>query len=1019
MSKSSSAGFNDDDMNEQNRDILLGLDKKNSKNASQQPKKEEKAQEGAKKRQDKKVSPIVKFFSSIRVFVFLVIIGFVLVFCTAVGVTTMVDVRKVYEKMDILDMKERVQNAVNGFLQGTISVLSRASMLYSDFSYYPYFNNETLANVSQTETYLASIIYYGEKVVVESYGLIDYEYTPFNLIMAWDQDWNERLAYYRPCRDPNNRTMCDLIPSEEVFADLAKGDMTLVHKDEIPKAFRNLNKTKPYCETNNVFNCTGIMNIPFEEGGPMIFSLFNVGDFTSLIRRFGLTYPFDNWTFLVASNALLFNQIEANRTGLCTSFYSSTEKDLPDYINNQIKIKKEKNLVLNPTDFTIDPVIYANVINIDTGEVTLEQDFDAYKKQKYEKMKSDRAVCDGYYDHGDDDYVSMASACLVYKTFNFEKGQIDDETVAFRYEYHAPLTEVHVGNATHIVSALCIVFFLANMCVFVYFNFVFLLPLDRLRKMRGDLIRNTLAGLEDDDLIAKDLFIDMTDDAALIQANGDEISVMLTLQDRLNDLYSNIINSRVSEVNHARSITLKELCALRIMNIFMRREDESLRDILPGLMDPDEVSRRYRRTNIVALDRESELIKELANAKRAFRSLKAVLNNNIATQFFKAFCIKRGRSSVNSFFFLMDVSWLHQVEAGGRSEQDDFLSAMFSDSVSPSPTLSPRSPFLSINKPNDEPGTHSDLLVSPDSSAPDLSLVQPDPDRPHHSHFAKSMSRSSSISSSKPPSPTTSPAIPQKVEEGNQGKQMSVKIPVAKTSTNPPSSPSSPARQANLPQFSSKISEGIAHFIHESYFGRKSLAQRDLRHAALVGCSQVPDYLNLRDRPQDKIAFSPVMFDNLVTAVTKKFTAEVLPQFHHSISFQVMVYALKITGFFSNQDNKSQTKKRDEKEEEQEEIVDENMPLLRDDDLVKNMWIACVNPNRSKKEKTKEDDSSSSSSDSDSSDSEDDSDDSDSDNDDDNDKKPTKPAAEKQKGSAKHDNGKEDDPIPLSKLTES
>ena len=37
--------------------------------------------------------------------------------------------------------------------------------------------------------------------------------------------------------------------------------------------------------------------------------------------------------------------------------------------------------------------------------------------------------------------------------------------------------------------------------------------------------------------------------------------------------------------------------------------------------------------------------------------------------------------------------------------------------------------------------------------------------------------------------------------------------------------------------------DGIAHFIYDSYFGSKSLAQRVLKHSVPLGCSRIPEYL--------------------------------------------------------------------------------------------------------------------------------------------------------------------------------
>jgi len=842
-------------------------------------------------------------------------------------------------------MKERVQNAVIGFVKGTISFIHRASVLSSDLSYYPYFTNETLSNFSETEKFLAFAVN-NEKIIAHSTDLSLYDNLPFHLVMAWDQDWNERLAYFRPCRDPNNRTQCDLLPLSEAFADYEKGDFTLIHKDKIPKFFRGLNKTKPYCSAT-MYNCTGFANIPFEEGGPMIFTMFNVGTYSSVMSEGNTSYPFDNWTFLMASNALLFSEIGANRTGLCTSFYSSTEKNITPYMDEQFQTKKAKKLTLNLAEYEVDPDMKIGVASVESSIVTLEQDYYAEAVSRYSLKQSDRAICDSFYDHRYYPDGMMETASLVYKTFDFDKGVNDDETVAFRFEYHDPITSASMIYANMMVIVLCLIFALVNLCIFLYFNCVFLVPLDRLRRARAELIKNTLSGLEDDN-VTKELFGDIVDDSALIEANGDEITVMLTLQERMDALYSNIIKSKIEEVNSARSVIRSELCALRVMNIFMRRDDEALRAILPGLMDPSELVRHYRRANIVVHTPEGRQINKFVTAKRAFRSLKSVLNNSVATQFFKAFCIHRGRSSVNSFFFLMDVSWLHQVESGDRNDQGDFLSAMFSDSGAASPT----SPLLPTSF---DKAQSSDLLSSTTSSTEDLLAPRSDSARPHHSHFARSRSSSSldeqEQSQHAPDSPKKE--SPKIEEEKAKGVVKIPKMPIAKN----PSPPSSPIKAANVPQFSSKLSDGIAHFIQECYFGPKSLAQRDLRHAALLGCSQVPDYIQLRDKKD--VVYSPIMFDNLVTAVTKKFTMEVLPQFHNSVAFQVMVYALTLTGYFEGQGESSS------KEDE------ESMPQFLEDEVLKGMWLACVSSGPDAK-KDEEDSSSDSDSDSDSKDESDD-----------------------------------------------
>ena len=321
----------------------------------------------------------------------------------------------------------------------------------------------------------------------------------------------------------------------------------------------------------------------------------------------------------------------------------------------------------------------------------------------------------------------------------------------------------------------------------------------------------------------------------------------------------------------------------------------------------------------------------------------------------------------------MDVSWLHQVEAGDRSEQEDFLSVMFSDSIGTMPPMSPRSPPLSPRSPlfsprsplfpPSSPPMSPRSSVAPSSKSGDEAVTVssdgplPEGDRPHHSHFTKTKESSVSppVDSSVSPD-VTNPETSALIEHKTDGE------PEKKTRKKPkltvvvkPSAPVSQGKAYNVVQFSSKISDAIAHFIYESYFGNRSLSRRDMRHAALLGCSQIPDYVTLRD--QESITFSPDMFDNLVSAVTKKFNAEVLPQFHNSIAFQIMVYALKITGFFEDQQHRDQTM-NEKKDAEQ-------IPLLNDNEMLKGMWAACVDPNSKEIDDESSDDSDSDSSDED------------------------------------------------------
>jgi len=242
-------------------------------------------------------------------------------------------------------------------------------------------------------------------------------------------------------------------------------------------------------------------------------------------------------------------------------------------------------------------------------------------------------------------------------------------------------------------------------------------------------------------------------------------------------------------------------------------------------------------------------------------------------------------------------------------------------------------------------------LVSPESSSIDLHLPQADANRPRRSHFAKAHSPASSVSSGDL-NDSASPIPGDKKE-----KPRVPKLPIAAMKNSPilgtrtPSSATSPAMSPKgIPQFLTKIGEGIAHFIHESYFGKKSLAQHDMRHAALLGCSQIPDYLSLRD--SDKVTYSPAMYDDLVTAVTKKFTSEVLPQFLNSVSFQVMVLSLMINGQLSKE-------KKEEQPTTEAELA-EISPEFKLDDILKEMWQAAKGEQKQEdKNKSESDDSSS------------------------------------------------------------
>ena len=102
------------------------------------------------------------------------------------------------------------------------------------------------------------------------------------------------------------------------------------------------------------------------------------------------------------------------------------------------------------------------------------------------------------------------------------------------------------------------------------FEFKFLHPLYAMRKIRQELIKSALAGLdESDDKKAKELLGDLIDDESIIQAD-----VMSTLEDQMNGLYSIIIDGRNKELDGIHSDVDKELLALIVMNLFILRDKE-------------------------------------------------------------------------------------------------------------------------------------------------------------------------------------------------------------------------------------------------------------------------------------------------------------------------------------------------------------------------------------------------------------------------------------------------------------
>jgi len=948
----------------------------------------------------RKVSPVKKFFSSIRVVFIIVLLCFTCFSAGWLGWVSITNVRGLYEAFDQLDVKERIQQALHGTTASVVALLTRAMMTTT-------ISEANLANFwpdgkvdtsdPNFEGYLAYMMIM-LKSMTEGPGAYDYDYIPYQLIMAWDENWNEKMVYYRTCTDPSNKSYCTLPPPEDAFVNFSgfPFDLRLKYKDKVPKIFRDIPKYMNSSEKTEIcdpyLRCAGLVDIGDSEGGSMFFNLLNLGNASNR----GFEGPFNNWHFLIGFNAKIMPYIQANRTGLCVSVVSQSENKtgmIPSKDREEFNFKqKNKDLILSPVNATVNQTNYVVTLHDDTGRLSLKQVYYT-RTGDYNAVVSDRQVCDPFYEH-DKEFVSQSSVYLTYSTFNFNTLQQDDtDTVMLRFDYHNPRAKGAHRNVTIVVAVLIPIWFIAIFCTFLYFDHQFLSPLDQMRKLREDLIKTAIAGLDDDENKARELFGDLVDDEALIKANGDEITVMRTLQERVDLLYTDAINTRTAELSHMRSVARSEMHALRVMNLFMRRDDESLRIVLPGLMEPFEMNRRVHAAAAIVVrgQKTDPWIEDLASAKHAFRSLKAVLGNPIAAQYFQAFCTQRGRSSVNSLFFIMDVSWLHQAESGCRGD-DDFLSAMFSDSVSSTPATARTPGVLKSNEPG-VVGLSTDLLAAANDSNPDLLLPEHEPSRPHHSHFAKSHSAAGGSAGSR--SSVSSDSIPKKIDfpsanssADNSAANSRVKVPKLPVAGIRPAQSEIPSPgRSNVPQFVSKIGESIARFIHESYFGKKSLAQHDMRHAALLGCSQIPDYLNLRDK--DKIVYSPVMFDNLVTAVTKKFTTEVIPQFLNSLPFQVMVRSLLITGYF---------KKGEKAQEHKEEQVDENgkpIPAFKRDSILRWMWLIGkgIGKKANKKDEDEDDESSSS----------DDGDDDDDNDNDDNSKKKQDDDDEKSKESKKEE----------------
>jgi hypothetical protein len=540
---------------------------------------------------------------------------------------------------------------------------------------------------------------------------------------------------------------------------------------------------------------------------------------------------------------------------------------------------------------------------------------------------------------------------LAYRFFDYLKGNLTDEAFMIKLSYHNPISQRSFTPFHAAIVSTSTAWFLTVCILVIYFNVSFLVPLEKMRKMRSDLIKTSLAGLDDDGTLAKEIFGSMVDDNALIDANGDEIRVMLTLQDRLNDFYTGLIKTRSDELAHIKGYYMRRFNALKVMNYFMRREDGDLQKSLPGLLDSKEINRHFRRGGVAGNMAAGTFLRDLGNARHTFRQFKTILSNELAIEFFKCYCYQRGRSTLNSLFFVMDVSWLNQVEEGAKKGTDDFLSGLFTDTMSQSsnPPSVIASPRMARNRPDGLVISTNSLssLGDPELGSPRGELMSPrggEPNRPRHSHFAKSKETSdvkkdsAADESAKKKVPFPATRSPEESKKQASSSESSL-----------PSEPDLPKLAQTGPTFVSASGESIAHFIHESYFGRKSLAQRDPKHSALLGCSQVPDYLALRDGGSN-VMFSPIMFNNLLTTVVKKFGTDVIPQFMESTAFQLLVYCLNLTNYFT----KSATKGK------RQRALDDEVIAKPSNALVNGVWPAC---HVVKKQNDDEDDSSSDESD--------------------------------------------------------
>ena len=788
----------------------------------------------------RRVSRAQKCFSSMRVRVLvLIVLLFAATMMSFWGFFTE-HFGSVYKEADRLEMSELVQRVARSALSAPALLAAHGMVIANDPTLLGALQQGSSARVQQWLD--ASLMGDASRGVDE---------LPAHLAVVWDAHWTLMGEVYYPCRPNSSGT-----PEQQ------HGACTLsatAANSELPAYFTG-GEFAQACASGGK-QCAGLVTLAAGGGASFVFAVASLGTAGHM---------------LLAADAHLLARLEAERSGMCISLYSSFEPALPESIARE-----------------------AAMLNISSNSSSWNARNAKYKLYLRRKYKpSEREQCP----------ADEVRGRLVSKTVAYARVAVADPTgtlgadaaLLVRFDYPNPRYMGLTGFLWVMAGAFIVMLVLIYAFMYALFECMFLRPIARLRDSRAALIKKTLAALEDNGVVSKELFTAVVDDQALLDAKGDVITVVRTLQERTDAIYARIIDSRRDELVCARALNHNALAALRLMNLFLRRDDDALHALLPGLLAADEVARRFRRTTIISRARKGELFYEILAAQRRFRTLKAVLSNTTATQFFKAFCLQCGRSTLNSLFFLMDVSWLHEVETTASAADSDFLAAMLADPASPlaSPRASP--PATAAPAATPPAADEGALLCSPRSGTLD---------RPHFSHFA---------SSSPPTLPASPPADADTTAsaatsggggggdaDGGDKRQRPprLQLPLPQSPLTTPADPPLVSPRARLlsprgspvpaARFGTRLGEAIARFVHESYFGRGSLAQRDRRHAALVGCSQVADYLRLRDNAN--VVYRADMYNALVAAVTKKLTADVLPLFLRSVAFQVLVFVLALS----------------------------------------------------------------------------------------------------------------------------